>query len=138
MSVCSNCGAQGTRIRSRWTEQNVQLPDECPSCAPESFEKFTAPSDKKIWMGYEAHPNEYVKSEDGGYDRKPEYRAEQEQKLMQATAEEQEAQERASAMKRATRRTTPMDAAEMAAALRKAEEIADWVCATAGQRQVVN
>jgi hypothetical protein len=138
MSVCSNCGAQGTRVRSRWTEKNLQLPDECPSCAPESFEKFTAPSDKKIWMGFEAHPNEYVKAEDGGYDRKPEYRAEQERQMFEATEEEKERQRQAEAHKRATRRTHAMDAAEMGAALRKAEEIADWIFASAGQRQVVN
>lgn len=142
MAVCSNCGAQGTRIRSRWTEKNVQLPDECPQCAPESFEKFTAPSDKKIWMGFEAHPNEYVKklSEDGDvvYERKPEYRAEQEQQLMEATTEEQAAQEKAVALKRATRRTMPMDEIEMAAALCKAEEIANWLTASAAQGRDVN
>ena len=130
MSVCSNCGAQGKRIRSRWTEKNIQLPDECPQCAPGAFEKFTNPSDKKIWMGYEAHPNEYVKSEDGGYDRKSEYRAEYEQKLLEATVEEQETQRRAEEHKRATRRTLPMDAAEQAAALKRAEEIADWLVAS--------
>jgi hypothetical protein len=136
MSLC-NCGHEGTRIRTIWSEDGARR-TECPHCAPGSFEKFTTPSDKKIWMGYEAHPNEYVKSEDGGYDRKPEYRAEQEQKLMEATEEEQEKQRRAEANKRATRRTEPMSPAEMSAALRKAEEIADWIFASAGQRQVVN
>src|SRR2546430_15881424 len=99
MAVCSNCGSSGPRVRSRWTEKGVQLPDECPSCSPSSFEKFTAPSDKKIWMGYEAHPNEYTKvhAEDGGviYNRKPEYRAEQEQKLALPATDEAEAQRRA-------------------------------------------
>lgn len=124
MATCGNCGAVGPRVRSRWRE-GAQLPDECPSCAPQSFDgKFTAPSDKKIWMGYEAHPNEYVKSADGGYDRKPEYRAEQEEKLRQPTAEEMEAQEKAVANKRASRRTAPMSPAEMTAALSKAREIA--------------
>ncbi len=111
-------------MKSRWNEHG-QLPDECPSCSPESFEKFTAPSDKKIWMGYEAHPNEYVKASDGGYDRKPEYRAEQEQKLAQQSEEERELERRAIAKKRAERRTLPMDAAELASALHKAEIIAD-------------
>jgi hypothetical protein len=128
MSVCGTCKAEGTRIRTIWAEDGTQR-DECPSCAPANFEKFTVPSDKKIWMGYEAHPNEYVKADDGGFDRKPEYRAEQEQKLAEATAEERETQRRAEEYKRATRRTDPMDAAEEAAALRRAEEIADWLVA---------
>jgi hypothetical protein len=138
MAICSNCNAQTTRVRSRWTEDGVQRPDECPQCAPQSFEKFTAPSDKKIWMGYEAHPNEYVKSEDGGYDRKPEYRAEQEAHMALPTAGEKEAQERAVAQKRAERRTTPMDEAEMRQAMRKAEELATWIVASAAQGTDVN
>lgn len=112
--------------------------DECPNCAPSSFEKFTAPSDKKIWMGHEAHPNEYVKAPDGGFDRKPEYRAEQEQRLSQATEEEREAQARAVAHKRATRRTSPMTEAETIAAVRKASEIAAWIVESAQQGTDVN
>jgi len=108
------------------------MPDECPSCAPESFDgKFTAPSDKKIWMGYEAHPNEYEKASDGGFDRKPEYRAEQEHKLGQPTAEEIEAQRRAEAKKRDERRTQPMTHAEMVAAMAKARMIAEYVAESA-------
>jgi len=125
MANCSNCGSESTRVRSRWTDKGVQLPDECPACAPQSFEKFTAPSDKKIWMGYEAHPNEYVRAADGGFDRKPEYRAEQEQKLCQATEDEKAREEQVAARKRANRRLTPMTAAEMTAALAKAAEIAE-------------
>src|SRR5882724_209934 len=133
MAFCSNCGADRSRVRSRWTEKGEQLPDECPNCSPDSFEKFTAPSDKKIWMGYEAHPNEYVKAEDGGYDRKPEYRAEQEQKLAETTSEEREAQSKAEVNKRAYRRTTPMDRVELSMALRRAEAIASSLIASAAQ-----
>lgn len=93
-------------------------------------------------MGYEAHPEQYVKvhSEDGDviYERKPEYRAEQEQKLMESTAEEQEAQRRAVAKKRAERRTLPMDEVELAQAMGKAEMIADWIAASAAQGRDVN
>lgn len=71
-------------------------------------------------MGYEAHPNEYVKAEDGGYDRKPEYRAEQEARLAQETTEEREARLKAEETKRSTRRTAPMDEVELAAATQKA------------------
>lgn len=136
MSLC-NCGYEGTRIRTIWNEDGARR-TECPHCAPTSFEKFTVPSEKKIWMGYEAHPNEYVKNADGGYDRKPEYRAEFEQKMLEATEEEQERQLKAEANKRATRRTLPMDAAEMAEALHRAEEIASWIAASAASTVSVN
>ena len=125
MAICSNCNTESSRVRSRWTEKGVQLADECPSCAPQSFEKFTAPSDKKIWMGYEAHPNEYVRAADGGFDRKPEYRAEQEARLTQATDDERAREAQVAARKRANRRLTPMTPAEMTAALAKAREIAE-------------
>ncbi len=109
--------------------------EECPHCAPDSFGKVTDPSDKKPWMGWEAHPNEYEKRYDKDgliYERKPEYRAEQEQRLIEATEEERAAQERAIAKKRAERRTAPMNEIEKAAALRKAEEIAGWLIASGG------
>jgi hypothetical protein len=133
MAKCSNCGFEGTRVRSRWTEKGAQLPDECPNCSQGSFEKFTAPSDKKIWLGYEAHPNEYVKAGDGGFDRKPEYRAEQEQKLQQETEEERDARLKAEAKKRRERRTEPMTPAEHSAAMRRAEEIARWIAEAADE-----
>lgn len=137
MTTCSGCGAETTRTRLIWDKDGKQR-EECRSCAPESFEKFTAPSDKKIWMGYEAHPNEYVKAEDGGYDRKPEYCAEQEQRLAQETEEEKTKRLAAEARKRAERRTAPMDSAELAGALAKAEQIANWLTASAAQGRDVN
>lgn len=133
MAVCGNCRAEGFRIRSRWVK-GIQLPDECPQCKPDAFDgKITMPSDKKIWMGYEAHPNEYVKGEDGGFDRKPEYRAEQEAKLGLQSADDREAQEKAVKAKRASRRTLPMDAAEFSSALHKAAQIANWLEESARQ-----
>src|SRR6266849_6147647 len=124
MTICSNCGKETTRLRTTWAEDGSQR-DECPNCEPGSFEKFTAPSDKKLWLGWEAHPNEYVKAADGGYDRKPEYRAEQEQRLSLPTSEEEEAQQRAVKHKRETRRTAPLNRAELSAAMRKAEELVE-------------
>jgi len=134
VSKCSNCGAETVRSRNIWDKDGNQR-EECVSCSPESFEKFTAPSDKKIWAGWEAHPEEYEKKYDKDgliYERKPEYRAEQEQRLREATEEERLAQERAIAKKRKERRTEPMDEIEKAAALRKAEEIASWLIASGG------
>jgi hypothetical protein len=138
MAVCSNCGTDTPRLRSKWSDKGVRLPDECSSCSPGSFDKFTAPSDKKIWMGYEAHPNEYVKAPDGGYDRKPEYRAEQEAQLAQSTKDEQEAQQRAEDHKRATRRTQEMDSVEYQAAMRRANELAAWLIESTRQGTDVN
>lgn len=135
MSICRTCKAEGTRSRIVFSEGG-ETRDECPNCAPSSFEKFTAPSDKKIWMGYEAHPEQYEKKYDKDgliYERKPEYRAEQEEQLALGAAEDREREERAIAHKRATRRTLPMDAAEMAQALGKAEEIAAWITASVGE-----
>jgi hypothetical protein len=137
MTICSNCKAEVTRSRLIWDKDGNQR-EECVSCAPQSFDKVTDPSDKKIWMGYEAHPNEYVHSEDGGFDRKPEYRHEQEQRLMAETEEEKALRERAIAKKRAERRTEPMDSVEYHAALRKAEEIAHWMTAAAAEGRDVN
>ena len=126
VAVCTNCNAETTRSRVIWSEDG-QKREECPNCAPASFEKFTAPSDKKIWMGYEAHPNEYVKAPDGGFDRKPEYRHEQEDKLKAETEEEKTLRLKAEANKRANRRMEPMTPEEYHAALRKAEELVYWM-----------
>lgn len=123
MAKCGNCGAETFRVRSRWTDKGARLADECPECAPQIFEKFTAPSDKKIWMGYEAHPNEYVMAADGGYDRKPEYRAEQEARLQAETEDERTERLQAEAKKRATRRTSPMTPNELQDALRFASSL---------------
>jgi hypothetical protein len=134
MAICGNCKAEGSRILTRWREDGSQY-DTCPSCEPSGFERFTMPSDKKIWMGFEANPNEYEKRYDADgvfYLRKPEYRAEQERKLMQETEEERTNRLRAEAKKRAERRTEQMDAVEMQAALRKAEELASWLIASSG------
>lgn len=82
-------------------------------------------------MGYEAHPNEYVRSADGGYDRKPEYRAEQEERLRSETDEEREIREQAEAKKRATRRTSAMTPAELKQAIAKAMLVAEAMEANA-------
>lgn len=123
MALCGNCGAAGNRIRSRW-EKDVQLPDECPACAPQSFEKQTDPSDKKIWIGPEVRPNDYVKTYDQDgliYMPKPEVTAELEQQACGlksvASQEEREATEKAKAEKRNTRRTHPMTASEIEKAM---------------------
>lgn len=123
MAICGNCGAVEIRVRSRW-ENDAQLPDECPTCAPQSFEKQTDPSDKKLWIGPEVRPNDYVKQYDSEgliYMPKPEITAELEQQACGIKSvrsqEEKEAQERALAEKRNTRRTRPMTSSEVQKAL---------------------
>src|SRR5437016_12959159 len=124
MAKCGNCGQESSRVISRWSERGVRLPDECSHCCPqETHGKFTAPSDQKIWMGYEAHPGEYEKryDEDGGfYIRKPEYRAEQEDKLKLPATDEQELQRIREENKRQTRRTDPLTTLELSHAIDKA------------------
>lgn len=119
MAICSTCGTEGARIRSRWQE-GVQLPDECPSCTPQSFEKQTDPSDKKFWIGPEYAPNDYEKRYDKDgviYMPKPEATHELEQSMCGVNSvtaiEEREAMEKAAAKKRATRRTAPMTQGEL-------------------------
>lgn len=137
MAKCSSCGNESARVRSRWDEKGTQLPDECPSCSPGSFDAFQVPSDKKIWMGWEAHPNEYRKiyPEDGGvaYVRKRAYRAEQEAKLALPATDEREATNAAQEKKRASRRTQQMDASEHLAAVSMAREIAEFIEQSAAQ-----
>lgn len=128
MSICRNCNQESLRVKTTWHEHGEPT-DSCPNCSPESFDsKVTDPSDKKIWMGFEAHPGEYEKrydSEGVFYMRKPEYRAEQEERLRQSTEEERTKHQMAVERKRKERRTEPMNAAELAHAMRKAEQIAE-------------
>jgi hypothetical protein len=118
MALCGNCGAEGARMRSRWVE-GVQLADECPQCAPQSFDKVTDPSDKKIWIGPEYAPNDYEKKYDAQgvyYEPKPEITAEREAKVFE-DSDEKERYEAALAKKRQERRTRPMTASELHQAL---------------------
>ena len=128
MAICGNCGAEGNRIRSRWAK-DTQLTDECPSCSPQSFEKQTDPSDKKLWIGPEVRPNDYEKRYDLDgvyYMPKPEVTAELERKACGrdsvAAQEEREQMARAAQKKRAQRRTTPLSQSELQRALARVDE----------------
>lgn len=111
-------------MRSVWVKQ-TQLPDECPSCAPQSFEKQSDPSDKKIWIGPEYAPNDYEKRYDADgvyYVAKPEVTAEREAKAFR-DSDEQERYQKALAEKRANRRTRPLTEHELALALAKVDAL---------------
>lgn len=126
MSLCA-CGAESKKIRQFWDRGKLTR-EECPACAPQSFEKQTDPSAKKIWIGPEFAPNDYIKREDpdGGYryDLKPEAARELELQHTvnsQRATDEREARERAMAAKRSTRRTNPMTSEEIEQAIRFAD-----------------
>src|SRR5262249_33288985 len=99
--------------------------DECPVCCPQSFEKQTDPSDKKIWIGPEVRPNDYEKRYDSDgvyYEPKPEATAELEANIFR-DSDEAEAYQRALEQKRLTRRTAPLTESEEAQAIRKVDAL---------------
>ncbi len=114
MSICRSCGAETQRLRVISIGKSFK--DECPQCQPQSFEGMKDPSAKKIWIGPEFAPNDYIRTEDG-YQLKPEAQQELEEKACGlksvAAREERETQERLIAEKRKTRRTRPMTEAEI-------------------------
>lgn len=126
MAVCETCGNETARVRTSWTKEGVRLADECPSCAPQTFEKQTDPSNKKIWIGPEYAPNDYERV-NGELRMKPEAVADLEASAVGrksvAYTEEQEAIERAKEQKRASRRTAPLDSIEQILALKRIDEI---------------
>jgi ribosomal protein S27AE len=68
MALCGTCGAQTARIRQTFTAGGKPLAtpkDECPNCAPQSFEKHTDPSDLRLWTGPQVDPAHYKRTEDG-------------------------------------------------------------------------
>lgn len=123
MAICGNCGTETSRLRTTIYEDGTR--DECPNCSPQTFEKVTAPSDKKIWIGPEYAPNDYEKrydSEGVYYMPKPEVTAEREAKIFK-DSESDGKYAAAIETKRKHRRTQPMDELEIAAALNKVERL---------------
>lgn len=121
MAVCGNCGAEGTRIRSRWNG-DIRLPDECPNCAPQSFEAMKSVRDGTIAMGYEYMPTMYKKT-DVGYVAKDELLADTEAELSKPDMEGEAAYQKAVAIKRASRRTKPMTGDEIQKVLARINDV---------------
>lgn len=122
MALCGNCGREEFRIRSVFTESG-EARDECPSCCPQSFDKRTDPSDKKIWIGPEYAPNDYEKryDKDGVYYMpKPEVTAERERNLFVNT-EEKEQYARAVEKKRIEGRKHSLTPEEIQEAIKRAD-----------------
>lgn len=122
MSVCGNCGNGSPYARTIFGENPAGDRHECPSCAPQSFEKLSAPSDKKIWIGPEYAPNDYEKRYDADglyYMPKPEVTAEREKNLFVDT-DEKEKYARAVEKKRIEGRKHALTPEEVEEALKRA------------------
>lgn len=76
------------------------MPDECPRCAPQTFERIRSVRDGQISMGWEYMPTKY-KLKDGVYVASDELRQDTEDQLSKQPAEDVEAYELAAAQKRA-------------------------------------
>lgn len=123
MAICGNCGAESTRLRTFIYEDATR--DECPACAPQSFEKITDPSDKKIWIGPETRPNDYEKRYDSDgvfYMPKPEATAELERKAFKE-ADYDEKYAAAVERKRKNRCMRNLTPLEVASAIAKANSM---------------
>lgn len=117
MAICNTCGTETTRVRSAW-KGDVQLPDECPSCAPQSFDKFKSVRDGQITLGHEYMPTMYKKT-DAGYVAKDELTADTEAEIVRSITHspEQIAYEAAAEKKRHNRRTKPLNQSEIEQAI---------------------
>lgn len=122
MAVCGACGEQTSRLKTKFKGESSV--DCCPQCAPEEFtEKFTVPSDKRIWVGHEYMPNMYKKLDDGTYEAKDELRADTEAQVTKESEDDKLAYETAVEKKRSERRTRPMSEEEIRAAKHKVERL---------------
>jgi hypothetical protein len=101
VAKCGTCGAESPWIiRTRWAPDGTQMPDECPKCAPQSFERFRSVRDGTIAMGWEYMPNKY-KLRNGVYEATDELRQDTEDGIKKQPAEEVEAVTKAIEAKRA-------------------------------------
>lgn len=116
--ACRGCGSDRTTTRTFFKPDGTFKTEECPSCAPGSFDPqwLTA----KGATAWEAYPDKYVKFslEDGrvGYRATDEWRQDSEDKLRKSYERADAGNAVALETKRASRRTTPMTADEIASA----------------------
>jgi hypothetical protein len=111
MAICGNCGAQSTRLRCRWSANGVQLPDECPHCTPQSFDKFKSVRDGQIAMAWEYDHKSY-QFKDGVPILTDEARQDLEDAATKRSDDEIKAYEMAVERKRQERRTKAMSESE--------------------------
>lgn len=113
MARCSNCGREGSRVRTTCHEKRPgvfsHFTDECPNCAPGSFEPRW--HQDKIVPAWEAYPNRYRKvwGEDGTltYVATEENRTDSEARLKLPHPDDVASKERAIERRRQWARTQP-------------------------------
>jgi len=57
MPICGGCGEFTSRVRM--TFRGLEAKEECPQCAPQSFEKFKSVRDGQITMAHEYDHTRY-------------------------------------------------------------------------------
>ncbi len=115
---CGSCGVDTSRGKKVFDEKGNVRSEVCPSCSPEQFEGgVTDPSDKKIYSGPQAMPNLYTRDAEGTYHAKDELISDTVQNWDHGPTAKAEAK------KRATRRTEPLTAVELARANRWGKEV---------------
>lgn len=112
MAKCGSCNAESSRVRTSWAEDGTQKPDECPQCAPQSFDRFRSVRDGQIAMGWEYMPTKY-KLRNGVYEASDELRQDTEDQLSKLPEEDVAAYSKAVEEKRATRRTKALTQQEV-------------------------
>lgn len=118
MAICGGCGADRTRVRTIFNPDGTVRVEECPSCAPGSFDpEWLLAKGATPW---EAYPGKYdkISNPDGSvtWRAKEEWTQDTEDKI-RASYEKVDAKEAAAIeKKRASRRTEPMTPAEIEAA----------------------
>ena len=130
MAICGTCGSEALKTRTIFEVNGQKLPepkDECPNCAPDHFERFQDPSEKKIWMSWEKDAAHYRREYDkDGPIMMPSDSVLQDlqDSVCKPSGEELQAGAAAIEEKRSNRRTTPMSSDEVLMAINKAREIA--------------
>ena len=117
MAICGGCNQESLRVRADYIGSDL-VREYCIKCKPKEFaeQPVTDPSDKKIYVGWEAMPEKY-RIEDGVAHAKDE--------LMQDTADLMNKTDEQVAIehKRRTRRTEPMSPVEIKEAERWGREV---------------
>lgn len=121
MAVCDNCGSVTSRIRTMFI--GARAKDECPNCAPGTFEAFKSVRDGQIAMGWEYMPTMYKHTEDG-YVAKDELLADTEAQASKPSEEDEAAYQKAVAKKRQNRKTS-LTPSEIQMCVSRAENMLD-------------
>lgn len=101
----------------------MEAKDECPRCAPHSFDQFKSVRDGKIAMGWEYMPTMYKHTEDG-YVAKDELLADTEAQASKPDPDAEAAYQKAVEKKRRNRRTS-LTPSEIQTCIQRVENMID-------------